>query len=130
MTEFSAMTEQQRRNFRVPVEMDSFVYPIGKRWSGRRKIRTIDVSCGGIAFYTDPGLEVGEVVEVVLPMTANPLIERIELLRKERVTWERVCYTGKFIALRPEADKMICEAVFGIQRENRLRELSKSEEED
>ena len=127
MAEFSAMTEQQRRNFRVPVQMDSFVYPADKSWSGRRKIQTIDVSCGGIAFYADPGLKPGDIVEVVLPMTVNPLIVQVELLRKEQTEGEYARYAAKFIALGPEADQMIGEAVFQIQRQNRL--WTRNEEE-
>ncbi len=129
MIEFSAMTEQQRRNFRVPVEMDSFIYPIDRSWSGRRKIQTIDVSCGGIAFYSDPGLEIGDIVEVVLPMTANPLIVQVKLLRKEQTEGKCACYAAKFIALGPEADQMIGEAVFHIQRQNRLWVRNEEERE-
>ena len=58
--------------------------------------------------------------EVVLPMTAYPLIVRIELLRKEKLTWNRICYAAKFIELQPEAEQMICQAVFQIQCQERL----------
>ena len=127
MTEFSAAAENQRRNFRVPIQMDSFVYPADGSWQGRRSIQTVDLSCSGISFCTGPGLDVGDVVEVVLPMTAQPLIIRAELMRKEKITWNRICCAAKFIELQPEAEQMICQAVFSIQRQERLNRSNTGE---
>ena len=129
MTEFSDVSEQERRNFRVSVQMNSFLYPVDGNWEGRRRIETINVSCGGIAFYASPGLEIGETAEVVLPMTVPPLIIQVRLLRKQDINQDRSWYGAKFVELRPEADQMIGEAVFDIQRQNRLRDLNKPEEE-
>ena len=120
MTEISAMTDDERRNFRVPVQRDSFVYPADGSWQGRRRIQTVDMSCGGIAFCGDSGLEVGDTAEVVLPMMEHPLIVQVRLLRKEKTTENRACYGAKFIELTPEAEQLICQAVFGVQRQNRL----------
>ena len=128
MAEQSVTADNQRRSFRIPVQMDSFVYPIDGSWQGRRSVETIDLSCGEIAFYADSGMEMGDMAEIVLPMTTNPLIVRIKLLRKENVTPERACYAAKFIDLGVEEDQMICEAVFRIQRQNRL--VSNAEERE
>ena len=129
MTEFSAMSDNQRRNFRVPVQMDSFVYPADGSWQGRRRIQTVDLSCSGISFCAGQGLEIGDIVEVVLPMTADPLIVPAELLRKETLTENRICYAAKFIELQPEAEQMICQAVFGIQRQEWLNRSNRGEME-
>ena len=39
-----------RRNLRVPIKFNTFIYPITGRWQGRREIQSIDLSCGGVAF--------------------------------------------------------------------------------
>ena len=128
MIEFSAMADNRRQNFRVPIQMDSFVYPTDGSWQGRRRIRTEDLSCSGISFSADPEMEIGDVMEVVLPMTADPLIVQIELLRKEELT-NSTRYGAKFIELRPEAEQMICQAVFDIQRRERLNRSNTKERE-
>ena len=129
MTEFHSTIDDERRNFRVPVQEKSFLYPVDGSWKGRRAIETIDLSCGGIAFYSDSGMNSGDVAEVVIPMTANPLLLQIKLLRKDEVTAERARYAAKFVALQPEEDQMICEAVFNIQLQNRSRKKTTEEME-
>ena len=130
MTEFhSTIEDDERRNFRVPVQEKSFLYPVDGSWKGRRAIETIDLSCGGIAFYSDSGMNSGDVAEVVIPMTANPLLLQIKLLRKDEVTAERARYAAKFVALQPEEDQMICEAVFNIQLQNRSQKKTTEEME-
>ena len=130
MTEFSAAADNRRRNFRVSIQMDSFVYPADGSWQGRRSIQTVDLSCSGVSFCTTPGLEIGDTVEIVLPMTAAPLIVPIELLRKEELAENSICYAANFIQLQPEAEQMICQAVFDIQRQERLTRSNTGEMED
>ena len=129
MTEFHSTIDDERRNFRVPVQEKSFLYPVDGSWKGRRAIETIDLSCGGISFYSDSGMNSGDIAEVVIPMTANPLLLQIKLLRKDEVTAERARYAAKFVALQPEEDQMICEAVFNIQLQNRSRKKTTEEME-
>ena len=47
-----------RKHFRMPVSFESFVY---LRTGGRALFRSIDLSCGGMAFYTAAPLDVGDV---------------------------------------------------------------------
>ena len=103
MTEFHSTIDDERRNFRVPVQEKSFLYPVDGSWKGRRTIETIDLSCGGISFYSDPGMNSGDIAEVVIPMTANPLLLQIKLLRKDEVTAERARYAAKFVVLQPDS---------------------------
>ena len=42
-----------RRNLRVPVRFKSLIYPVTGHWRGRREIESHDLSCGGVAFFTD-----------------------------------------------------------------------------
>ena len=129
MAEFHSATDAERRNFRVPVQVNSFLYPVDGSWKGRRAIETIDLSCGGIAFYSDSGMNIGDLAEVVIPITTNPLLLQIKLLRKDEVIAERARYAAKFVELQPEEDQMICEAVFNVQLQNRARRKNTEEME-
>ena len=129
MAEFHSAIDAERRNFRVPVQVNSFLYPVDGSWKGRRAIETIDLSCGGIAFYSDSGMKIGDLAEVVIPITTNPLLLQIKLLRKDEVTAERARYAAKFVELQLEEDQMICEAVFNVQLQNRARRKNTEEME-
>ena len=61
---------EARQNLRVPVRFESFLYPVSGSWKGRRSIVSQDLSCGGIAFFCSPPPEIGETVELVVPITA------------------------------------------------------------
>ena len=108
--------EDVREMLRVDVSFDSLLYPITGQWTGRRKVEFIDLSCGGIAFYCDEPMERGERVEIVIPVTPQPLLMRCRILR----SWERggrTCYAARFVEMCHDEEKLICEAVFGIQLE-------------
>ena len=119
------LNPELRRNLRIPVVFDSFLYPIKGQWKGRRSIRSIDLSCGGIAFYGDQGLEIGEQAEVVIPITTEPLIVQIQILRIQELKHGRTYYAAKFINMCLDEEHKICEAVFGIELENHSRAVRK-----
>lgn len=110
-----------RRNLRVPIRFESFLYPITGKWKGRRKIRSIDLSCGGIGFFSGPGLRVGERMEVVISLTDEPLILRCEILRINELKEERVMYAAKFVDMCEDEEVMVRKAVFSIQLQNEMR---------
>ena len=86
----------------------------------RRKVEFIDLSCGGIAFFCDETMKRGEVVEIVIPVTPQPLLMRCRILR----AWEkegRPCYAARFINMCHDEEKLICEAVFGIQLKQHMK---------
>ena len=43
--------EEVRRNLRMPVRFESFLYPVSGAWKGRAPILSNDLSCGGLAFF-------------------------------------------------------------------------------
>lgn len=119
-----------RRSLRIPVKFDTYLYPMHflSRWKGRREARSIDLSCGGVAFYGSRGLEVGEKMEIIIPITSNPIIMRIQILRVQELKGDRTYYASKFIDMCRDEEEMICEAVFSIQLENRDQKTDLEEE--
>ena len=103
-------------NLRVPVQFKSFIYPLTGRWKGRREVESNDLSCGGVAFFTNHGLQIGEQVEIVVPVTSEPLVVRCELLRlRPTERSESMMYAAKFVELCDDEETMLREAVFNLQ---------------
>lgn len=116
----SFLDPELRRSLRVPVSFASFLYPISGSWKGRKPIQSVDLSCGGVAFYGEPGLQEHEVVEVVIPVTTQPLILRAEILRKEPLgNSSYVLYAAKFVDFCNDEESMVMGAVFSLQLEGR-----------
>lgn len=116
----AANGNDMRKNLRVPVRFNSFIYPLTGGWKGRREVESNDLSCGGIAFFTDCSLQIGEQIEIVIPVTSEPLVVRCELLRlrpTERVS--HVMYAAKFVDLCNDEETLLREAVFNLQLSGR-----------
>lgn len=118
----AANGNDMRKNLRVPVHFNSFIYPVTGRWRGRREIESNDLSCGGVAFFTDYSLNIGEQVEIVVPVTSEPLVVRCELLRvRPTERTECMMYAAKFVELCNDEETMLREAVFNLQLSGRPR---------
>ncbi len=104
-----------RANLRMPVDFDTFIYPTDGS-TGRYRAKSNDLSCGGISFFTDGSFRVGDIVEVVVPITkGGPLIMPCELLRvRENDDGSRFC-AAKFTEVLNEQESMLREAVFNVQ---------------
>ena len=114
-------TGDMRRNLRVAVRFKSFIYPISGRWRGRREIESNDLSAGGIAFFTDKSLQVGEQLEVVVPVTVEPIVVRCEILRMRPGERSEILYAAKFANLCNDEETILREAVFNLQLRGRPR---------
>lgn len=119
LEKMSDLDPEFRRSLRVPTRFASFVYPISGSWKGRMAIQSIDLSCGGIAFYGTDGMEIGETAEVVVPTQAEPVLVTMQILRKHALKHDKIYYAAKFTALRSEEDRLICERVFSLQLSSR-----------
>lgn len=106
-----------RQNLRMPVRFDSYIYPLGKA-KGRMAIRSVDLSCGGIAYYSGQGMQVGDIVEVVIPITEQPLIVRAKILRANDLNNGETLYATEFVNLCHDEETMIRRAVFSVQIRN------------
>lgn len=110
-----ALEEDIRHNLRMPVDFDTFLYPLTGTWKGRRSAKAHDLSCGGIAFYCAQVLEDGERAEVVIPITAEPLVLCCEVIRCRLSTQRESLYACKFVDLCNDEERMVREAAFSVQ---------------
>lgn len=104
-----------RDNLRIPVRFVSYIYPTSEAWRGRLPIVSKDLSCGGLAFYCPCSLEVGEQVQVVIPVTSQPLLLTLGILRRLSSLEEDPVYAARFLSLLHEEESMVREAVFSLQ---------------
>lgn len=111
------LDSEYRRSLRIPARFNSFIYPVDGSFKGRKLLRSIDLSHGGIAFYSDSSMEIGDVQEIVIPVTTQPLIVKMKILRKQDLANGQTYYAAKFVNLLDEEENMICRAVFEIQLE-------------
>ena len=56
-------------------------------------------------------------MQVVIPVTANPLLLDMEILRCRSGPGQDLLYAGKFLSMLREAESMVREAVFHLQRQ-------------
>lgn len=106
---------EARENLRIQTDFESVMYPVTGYWKGQRPIRGHDLSCGGLAFHTERALKVGEVVQVVLPVTDSPLILRARVLRALPTEDPVPLYASRFVDLCLDEEMAIRKAVFSIQ---------------
>lgn len=115
-----------RKNLRVLVRVKSFLYPVSGRWRGRRNVETNDLSCGGVAFFSEQELSVGERFEIVVPVTSEPLVVQGEVLRRRPTGQaEPVMYAAKFVDLCNDEETLLREAVFNLQLSGRHRPVER-----
>lgn len=104
-----------RSNLRMPVDFETFVYPTDGT-PGRWRAKGNDLSCGGISFYTQGSFKIGDIVEVVVPITrGGPLLLGCELLRTRDMDDGSRFYAAKFTEVLGEQESMLREAVFNVQ---------------
>jgi len=108
-----------RRNLRVPVRFKSLIYPITGPWRGRREVESVNLSCGGVAFLIQRALHIGEQLELVVPVTTQPLVVRCQLLRMQPAQGARILYAAKFVDLCNDEETLLREAVFNLQLQGR-----------
>ncbi len=106
---------EARENLRILTDFESVMYPVTGYWKGQRAIQGKDLSCGGVAFRTAQTLKVGEVVQLVLPVTDSPLLLRSRILRELSADENGTLYAARFIDLCLDEEFIIRKAVFSIQ---------------
>ena len=120
LEKIATLDPEVRRNLRVPVKFDTFLYPLPSScWRGRQTVQSIDLSCGGVAFYADCPLELNEQMEIVVTPTEEPVILRCEVLRKQELQNGRYMYATKFVNMCEDEEVVVREAVFSLQLQAR-----------
>lgn len=120
LEKIATLDPEVRRNLRVPVKFNTFLYALpDSPWTGRRNAQSIDLSCGGIAFYADCQLELHEQMEIVVTPTEQPVILRCEVLRKQELQNGRYLYATKFVDMCEDEEVVVREAVFSLQLQAR-----------
>lgn len=114
-----SLDEEIRHNLRVSSRFKTYLYPVSGSWTGRQAITAQDLSCGGIGFYCGGPLEPGEIVELVIPITFQPLLVQARLLRARPSPSSIQLWSARFIDLVDEQERLIRETVFGLQIINR-----------
>lgn len=104
-----------RQNLRIPVRFESFLYSVNQEPPGRMPILSFDLSCGGLSFFCSRQLPPGLRVQVVIPVTSQPLLVDLEIIRCLSNQGVVPLYAAKFVDLLHEEESMIREAVFGLQ---------------
>lgn len=105
-----------RKSFRMPVDFESFFY---YKSGGRAPLRALNLSCGGVAVCSAAALEVGDICEIVIPITLEgPLILDCEILRSQPYGGPIQSYAAKFVDLIPDQEAMLQEAVFQTQMDS------------
>lgn len=113
-----SLGESLRKNLRIPVRFVSYLYPVSGQWRGRVPIVSKDLSCGGLAFFCPRPLEIDETAQVVIPVTSQPLLLTLQVLRLLPTPEEERLYAAQFVNLVREEENMVREAVFSIQLKN------------
>lgn len=117
------LDSDMRQNLRMPTHFRSFLYPLTGSWRGRREIEANDLSCGGLAFFCAEPLEEHERAEIVVPITSQPVILRLEVLRQRPSDREGTAlYASKFVDMCDDEEMLVREAVFNVQLQTRPRE--------
>ena len=107
----AALGAEARENLRILTDFESVIYPV----TGRKNVKGKDLSCGGVAFYTEASLIEKEVVELVLPVTDEPLLLKVRMLRSLPSDREMALWAARFVDLILDEEIMIRKSVFSIQ---------------
>lgn len=111
----AALDANARENLRILTTFSSVMYPVSGRWKGQKNVKGKDLSCGGVAFYSDCRLENREIVELVLPVTDQPLVVKTQVIRTLEEEGAPPLYAAKFVDLIQDEEALIRKAVFNIQ---------------
>ena len=113
--QMGSLGPEARENLRILTDFESVIYPVTGSWKGQRPIRGYDLSCGGLAFHTEQPLKPREIVEAVLPVTDQPLVLRMRILRELPPKGAVPLYAARFVDLCVDEEIFIRKAVFSIQ---------------
>ena len=101
--------ENFRRHLRMNMSVDTYIYSL-KNPKIRYKVKSNDISCGGVSIFSSTKLHLGERFEIVIPSTEPPIIVPIEVLRV--LSDSQNLYACQFIDLLLQEEALIQESIF------------------
>lgn len=101
--------ENFRRHLRINMDFDTYIYSLNND-KIRYKVKSNDISCGGVSIFSNVKLSAGQRFEVVIPCTEPPIIVPIEVLRM--LPDGQNLYACQFINLLPQEEALIQESIF------------------
>lgn len=101
--------ENFRRHLRINMTFETYLYSI-REPNKRIKVKSNDISCGGISIFSNKPLSAGERFEIVLPCTEPPIIVTTEVLRL--LPDGQNLYACQFINLLGQEEALIQESIF------------------
>lgn len=112
------MGEEQRRFPRVPEFFETQCHRAGTLAEGWRRVRTIDMSAGGMSFLTDRPYDEGDVLEIQVNLSGRhaPLTLRGRVVRCEPSAGMLWCAT-EFVEPTPDQLAAIDDMVEFLRRQ-------------
>lgn len=106
---------EARKHLRVCMEFKTKVIYEREGQLYQGPATSIDLSAGGLAFTSPVPLSIGEVCEIVIPITSVMLVMQIEVLRQQEMDDGGYKYAVKFSDISDEEETMLKQAIFGEQ---------------
>ena len=100
-----------RRHLRITMPFRAYIFPSNGELK-RHPVVCKDISCGGIALYTQLPLRSDQIYEIALACTEPPLLVNIRVLRDLKNDSGTYLYACEFIDLLPQEESMIQECIF------------------
>ncbi|NLK37281.1 MAG: PilZ domain-containing protein [Epulopiscium sp.] len=110
------ITAQLRSDLKVRVSYKSSVRVIDSASPLNINIQSRDISCGGICFQAEQDLMTTELYETVVPITQDPIILKLRIIRKVFDKEKNVyVYGARFVELKHNEERMLRQAIFRLQ---------------
>lgn len=93
-------------------------------------VKVKDISTGGLQFICKSNLNMELVYETIIPITREPIVMSLEIIRKTVVEGnDCFLYGGKFIDIDAEEEKILREVIFRLQKKHfKTRENKKGDD--
>lgn len=79
-----------------------------------------DISCKGLGFTSSKKLNIGDILDISLPLQGNEVDVRIRIVRMFDTDKNEIGYGAKFVDLDYEKDKLITQYVYFLELKHRL----------
>lgn len=100
-----------RRHLRITMSFRAFLFPASGELR-RHPVICKNISCGGIALYSQLPMRPDQLYQIALPCTEPPILVNIQVLRQLEDRSGAYLYACQFVDLLPQEEAMIQECIF------------------